>query len=454
MGNNHSKTIGSSKHVDRLTSSERFLYKRLADKKRTIRVIKIRSPEEGLNDSIRCDLKHIDLADKGHVCLSYTWGPSTSPRNTIYVNGDKLEVRRGLHEFLLKARELEISDWLWIDAISINQDDHQERGHQVRLMKEIYSLACHVLLYPGTISPAINHFFLSANLYSWRALEAYRSAIGIVKRQEFENLPYWRRVWVIQEVALARKVWVVFPTTLVAWKVIRDVMNQWPQLNSKSINNHAALRSFSSLQSSDCGFSGNLVSLIYDSRESECSDCRDRVYALLGLVDTPPAFPIDYGRRNYVVLLDVLDYFVLQSNIGTIQRLRTLMSTLFFGLDRWPAILCLPCCQLWQPSYAELLRKWSATRSFSPHLCAFVAQDARSIREKYDSVATVRNASKSMLQRMANATRRQAPWDEMGITCCICDTWLFQKYSTDSFRFARYNEDLLFWAPSARAFNV
>jgi hypothetical protein len=42
------------------------------------------------------------------------------------------------------------STWvLWIDAICINQEDDKERGHQVAIMRDVYSRAIEVLIWLG-----------------------------------------------------------------------------------------------------------------------------------------------------------------------------------------------------------------------------------------------------------------------------------------------------------------
>jgi hypothetical protein len=73
---------------------------------------------------------------RSYEALSYTWGspgtPSTSfPRRFITLNGAKFEVRENLfqafHYLALKSKERV----LWIDAICIDQNDINERNHQL-----------------------------------------------------------------------------------------------------------------------------------------------------------------------------------------------------------------------------------------------------------------------------------------------------------------------------------
>jgi len=78
-----------------------------------------------------------------YAALSYVWGDENETA-TIMVNGQKREVTTNL-ETALRAfcRKSEFGDGfkLWVDAISINQNDLEERGRQVSRMREIYSTA-------------------------------------------------------------------------------------------------------------------------------------------------------------------------------------------------------------------------------------------------------------------------------------------------------------------------
>ncbi len=55
-----------------------------------------------------------------------------------------------LRPVLTALRSEDESLILWIDAICINQDDVNERGHQVRLMQAIYTMAQCVIIWLNT----------------------------------------------------------------------------------------------------------------------------------------------------------------------------------------------------------------------------------------------------------------------------------------------------------------
>jgi hypothetical protein len=82
--------------------------------------------------------------------LSYCWGsPNRSAQ--IICNGIPLKIseqlRQGLQE-LQTIAEL-AGKWFWIDQISVNQDDLDERAHQVGLMRHIYSRTVSTVIWLG-----------------------------------------------------------------------------------------------------------------------------------------------------------------------------------------------------------------------------------------------------------------------------------------------------------------
>jgi hypothetical protein len=78
-----------------------------------------------------------------YVALSYTWG---DPKDTkqIYVNEVPMDVTTNLEAALRVLREkepIEAGIKIWIDALCINQTDNEEKGVQVRRMRDIYQKA-------------------------------------------------------------------------------------------------------------------------------------------------------------------------------------------------------------------------------------------------------------------------------------------------------------------------
>lgn len=109
--------------------------------------------------------------------------------------------------------------------------------------------------------------------------------------------PYWRRLWIIQEVVLARNVtflcgarqlsWLAVKTFAHGWHVTRNIRAHVTTLFS--IHDDGDLQSSSArshwLGSYTRGYdaTGSLRELVYRSCDFECSDPRDKIYAVMGI---------------------------------------------------------------------------------------------------------------------------------------------------------------------------
>jgi hypothetical protein len=73
-----------------------------------------------------------------YQALSYEWGSPDDPKH-IKLNGVSVSVRQNLWWALWHLRKARATERIiWIDALSINQMDDKERGHQVALMGRIF----------------------------------------------------------------------------------------------------------------------------------------------------------------------------------------------------------------------------------------------------------------------------------------------------------------------------
>lgn len=198
---------------------KQYPYQRLpiADSIRLIRVLPGR-----VDDSIVCSLQTVNSAHHNGVeyqALSYLWG-NPKPTRKIYIRDDKDNVlhEHHLHEnlwqFLDKWQQprTQPSGLLWRDSLCLNQGDREEIGQQVGRMGEIYSGAKRVIVWlgPDTSSMAWTHD---------RDAEGSRdAAVRILE------LPYWRRAWIVQEIALAQRALVTCGDFSMELNMFRDTL--------------------------------------------------------------------------------------------------------------------------------------------------------------------------------------------------------------------------------------
>lgn len=120
---------------------ERSLYADLQMRDRQIRLIEITSTQP----EIVCKLEVVSLADEpAYSALSYVWG-DPEVTQCVLVNGKRVNVTTNLASALEHApkhlEDAKAAPRLWADALCINQNDPDEKNHQVPFMKEIYSQA-------------------------------------------------------------------------------------------------------------------------------------------------------------------------------------------------------------------------------------------------------------------------------------------------------------------------
>jgi hypothetical protein len=123
-----------------------YVYKSLDNPGGMIRLIQILST----TPRICCESRVVSLEERLiFSALSYVWGDPTVLED-ISLDGKSLSVTRNLAHALRDVHNQwshghnvspETTQWLWADAICINQKDVEEKNCQVPLMETIYSNA-------------------------------------------------------------------------------------------------------------------------------------------------------------------------------------------------------------------------------------------------------------------------------------------------------------------------
>ncbi|OCK75311.1 hypothetical protein K432DRAFT_386288 [Lepidopterella palustris CBS 459.81] len=188
-----------------------------------IRVLKL-DPGH-LNDPIRCQLRVVSLQDvwRTYEAISYVWGEPNSTR-WIIIDGKRWSITTSLFEALQCFRDDTVAKTIWADAICIKQTDPPEKGYQVQLMGKIYSGASRVRVWLGPdhlgIAKEATEFIKETVKVARGLCDSYGSIANVPTLsnennpvsqdpqkwklyETFINLPWFSRVWVIQEVGLA-----------------------------------------------------------------------------------------------------------------------------------------------------------------------------------------------------------------------------------------------------------
>jgi hypothetical protein len=362
-----------------------FQHQPLKPKSRTIRLLYAvpRSDflplEPAVTNQFR--LQHASFSPElKYAALSYTWGPPGDTRQII-LDGHKFTVRKNLYDFLLRPESRNGVPW-WIDAICINQDDVEERNSQVSMMGDIFERAEHVYVWLGNVNISLEknsllsllstlhqHESSPASLKNWWL--DYTGEERVKIREILEKIgraDYWNRVWVIQELWLAKKITILFdakstmsPTWLInIWHLIpiNDVgLNGARTWSEAEITRQKYMFYLRGIKKSNEDMHGHsnvrssrFEDFIVQLQESQCSIIHDRIYALLGLIEGGDTFRVDYRDSLPRLLLRVLCFCTRDGSKGT-------SDSIFMLWKRLMSLLSLEKSQL----KSALLRDQSAT---------------------------------------------------------------------------------------------
>jgi hypothetical protein len=283
-------------------------------------------------------LEYASLIDPpSYTALSYCWGDANEKRQLTIKDWGDIEVTANLAQALRYVLNLigrgmkpdssmnpNNSDGpsvrLWVDAICINQEDRVERSQQVRHMRQIYSRAKEVIswvsgdeIWNGTGSSAklldshIKQMFNGEATVDTIRASSYHTPTkhsaewnkwvknGWKTMDVFFSQPYWTRVWVIQEVAVASKVRVLCGSVELPWDGIAAVLKMWkenPEIAPP--NQRAFLKAVHLLDFRDRFLIKrepiSLLDAMRWSYETKATDPRDKIFALLGLCHDGPTF--------------------------------------------------------------------------------------------------------------------------------------------------------------------
>ncbi|KAJ4344205.1 hypothetical protein N0V95_006245 [Ascochyta clinopodiicola] len=204
--------------------SSTYEYTALDDTKRQIRLLhlhpSVNSEPGHLPHDIQCTFSLASLDDNpSFEALSYVWGDASST-GLITLHGHPFSVTSNLHIALTHLRHQDKERVLWVDALCINQDDLRERSSQVSHMRHIYSQATTVLIFLGeawegsdVVIDLIKTLAMHPYLHLDPSMQPSVLSHGFNLNDfdllrwifEFFHLPWWGRLWTVQEYILAQE---------------------------------------------------------------------------------------------------------------------------------------------------------------------------------------------------------------------------------------------------------
>ncbi|KAF3031162.1 hypothetical protein E8E12_000235 [Didymella heteroderae] len=276
------------------------------------------------------------------TALSYIWGAPTP--FTIQVEHEGhigyLSIRGNLHQYLALRRDAEAcSSWFWIDQISIDQTDLSERGHQVGMMAEIYSSANESEIWLGLpfegSDEAMGFICKTGEDFAWTEANFHAHYPALI---ELLHNVYWTRVWIVQEVLLSREPVVRVGSKTATWN---------HHFKPAFIGLLPRLRTLKEAQNIDIPMLTLLLRFpvrhitwaeaVGLAEGRGCTDRRDSIFGLLGLVAPWVQIYPDYSKPVAEVLLNILRK---EAQFSGVLPQQLFAGTTFEGMtQRWCRVL-------------------------------------------------------------------------------------------------------------------
>lgn len=324
-----------------MTSS--YKYQPLSSPSTQIRLLEL-LPGRGI---IQCRLKVTELeeAQDTYEAISYCWKAYTreswfgstykekkkQKRFRVRIDEANFYITENLHGALLQMRSESRARVLWADAICINQEDDKEKSAQVAMMAQIYKGGFRTLAWLGEadhgtrrafhflkecanrqsqdtsqssplehlepeIIPSISRMSSSPAIYRllpvvWDWFRERRVQVSV---ESIFGRPYFRRTWVVQEIAKSSCVLFLCGKFVIPWV---DLSNAFSELNywMPSGDSFSAL---GDILRSLCDY--DLMEVVMMASSTQASDPRDKLYGVLGLVPgggKTADITIDYDRE-------------------------------------------------------------------------------------------------------------------------------------------------------------
>lgn len=268
-------------------------YKQLNRKTDEIRLIEVLP--QSFKGLVRCRTVAYALEEAPqYSALSYRWGNADS-NCTIELDGRKRLIRKNLLRFLAQIPTHLRNSFLWIDALCIDQANQQERTHQVGMMARIYSHASLVLVWLG---PQYGHSdlamkFLASDPKTWtqqRMDKVWRSNVGEAIQRLCERA-YWTRLWMVQELMLARTISILCGRNRIPWENFELFLHHVDSFPPECRQDHRMAYHLTitsrAMEMIRQVRRGHKKDVLYDQTVAfahlSCSDPRDKVYALLSI---------------------------------------------------------------------------------------------------------------------------------------------------------------------------
>ncbi|KAN0102168.1 Heterokaryon incompatibility protein (HET) domain containing protein [Hyaloscypha variabilis] len=328
---------------------------------RTKNEIRLISFHRNNTSPLQISLKTVSKDENpSYHCLSYVWGDPT-PIWPIVVNDAQVLIAKNLGEALQRVADEKDVEFLWVDALCINQEDEEKKMHQVHMMNNIYSGAVAVLAWLGpeadgsgdvmdeisrvggmlvgklSITPypkGAEEFMTAAMQTSWHKFvllmlgwiefltdpkrtgqqkapdfwqdldwENPERRLGLEKWAAFCSRPYWSRVWILQELAISRDAFILCAISRIPFDIL---VLQWIYEIQKTSDDAPILKCLQDFIGDASDNQKDIMRLLGKSGAMGATVPQDRIFALAALSTHDLELEFDYAKPLHDYLENII----------------------------------------------------------------------------------------------------------------------------------------------------
>ncbi|KAH7385288.1 heterokaryon incompatibility protein-domain-containing protein [Phaeosphaeria sp. MPI-PUGE-AT-0046c] len=345
---------------------------------------------------LRCNIiltRRSDMAGE-YEALSYAWGEANfSQQLEDLATMSVIRITDNLYHALQRLRLKDQIRLLWVDAVCIAQCNVQEKNHQVRQMSLIYREARRVVVWLGNDDSEVFEQLacigrsprISDTVYedsdTIRYIAYISDAHFIVYRfcrlqdlEDFFARSWFNRVWVVQEYVLAKDLHIYLGQSSMSGEAFRQAITLRKSPSEKGLrvdydkyrilhrtvrlvafrDGHRAAQAYAKIGDFTTRNYLNIARCLILLERRQCTDSRDRFYAILGLplstIGITPDYALDLGQVRMDVtrkallagdlsILDYADSFTTRALSGPSFLVRIPVAEGQRRVVRWPTTL-------------------------------------------------------------------------------------------------------------------
>lgn len=252
--------------------------------------------ERGEGDQyLHCRVEHFPLSrPPPYVALSWTWGDHLPEHYRLCIEDRWIQIPETLFEALL-VLEKNGHRTIWVDALCVDQTNIDEKAVQVLRMATVFGQADLVAVWLGKAeegsSDMMDMFSSPENAkYSLSIINDPALRSGWKKAAQlarFLQRPYWRRVWIVQEIVVAKRVVIFCGEKSADGSVFEDLFNDDSKSGIATFGKYYDMNYLDAIwrtrKNRKRRLPVSLLELLYQTSLCLATDLLDKVYALLGL---------------------------------------------------------------------------------------------------------------------------------------------------------------------------